>query len=401
VYLRALLAAAVLVALLLWAGGGEKLRELFWTAGEPMRASAPSRAQTPATETIDSLLAKSAKLPGMREAIEQTQPYALNVCGQDKQITIDPQIDAPNHQEEALQAQADRILRALGTTLAASSDDATQALGLQMLAVDQDGRAAAQAQLFALAGKTKSASAYRVAFAQCRLSIKPPGCSAISAKRLTELDPENADSWLHLADEELAAKRTDAAAAAFARAAQAKRYDLHYAEPFKLAQPAIENLQTPLEQMLASHSVVGIAAAFPIPQFQQTMKRCEKRAVDQDPKRHAECHYLGNLLAYSDTIVGSSVGLAIQERVARSAAELEAIKIKRDAMRYVQMDALDFTRGLQREDIPYSCEVARRTKDYIARLIRMGEIGLMHQELQRQNLTEEQAAVLYRARKPS
>jgi hypothetical protein len=398
---RALVLAVILSALLLWAGGGEKLREFFAAAGESTRALAPSGVQTTAAETIDSLLAKSAQLPGMREAIEESQPYAINVCGQEQPIVVDPQADAPNDHEKALQAQSDRILRTLGSAMAASSDDATQAVGLQMLTVGQDDRAAAQAQLFALAAKTKSASAYRAAFAQCRFGIKPPGCNEISAKQLTELDPENADSWLNLADEELAAKRPDAAAAAFARAAQAKRYDLYYAEPFKLTQPLVESLQTPLEQMLASYSMVGIAAALPYSQFQQTMKRCEKRAVDQDPKRHAECRQLGSLLAQSDTIIGNNLGLAILERVAGSAAELEAIKTKRDALRYVHIDALMLTRGLRREDELYSCEAARRIKEYIPKLIDGGEMGLVRQELQRQNLTEEQAAALYRARKPS
>ncbi|MGL4574079.1 MAG: hypothetical protein ACRCV9_04730, partial [Burkholderiaceae bacterium] len=305
---------ALLIALLLWAGSSGKLHALFADSSQLAGTPAAHGTQTPPAETIDSLLAKSMDLPGMREAAEQAQPFTMNVCGLDKPLIVDPQAEEPSEAEKALYAETDRVMLALGKTLAHSIDDATQALGLQLISMTEAERSAADAKLFALAAKTKSAYAYRTALFRCRFAAKTADCGALSAKRLTELEPDNADSWLHLADEELAAKRPEAAAAAYARAAHAKRYDLYYAEPLKLAQAALANLRTPLELTVAPQGLVGLATAFPVGQFQQVFRRCDARIVAHDPQRRAECRQLGDLLAQSDTIIGTQAGLSLREQ---------------------------------------------------------------------------------------
>ncbi|MGL4576225.1 MAG: hypothetical protein ACRCV9_15695, partial [Burkholderiaceae bacterium] len=82
-----------------------------------------------------------------------------------------------------------------------------------------------------------------------------------------------------------------------------------------------------------------------------------------------------------------------------SAAELNAIKVRRDAYRYAQSKLMDLPTDLQPQDWFYSCEAARRFKVFTNKLVQVGEMGWIREELQRQSLSEEQAAALYRARK--
>jgi hypothetical protein len=283
---------ALLIGLLLWAGSSGKLRAVF--ADNSESAPAPPGAQRPPAETIDSLLAKSLHLPGMREAIEQAQPYAVNICGLDKPMMVSPLAEEDSPEQKALEVRSQRVLDAALRTLAASSDDAVRAMSLRVRIWEEKKGAEARAELAELARTTKSAFAYRAALDTCQYNDKKPAaCREINVRRLIELDPENSASWLMLAAQERAAGRADAAAAAFERAARATRHETGFGQTMAQAAQVIATHQSPTDQALATVVVIGIAMTTPVPMYGDVIRYCEKPIVDRDPQRRSVCPATG------------------------------------------------------------------------------------------------------------
>jgi hypothetical protein len=184
--------------------------EVMQTQAKP--ASTNSTPGTTQTNTLDDLLAKSLRIPEIAQASERNAPYSLNVCGRAPVLVL-PEQDEDPAQIQQLHASIEPALQAVWQRMRTSGDDATRAIGLTALALDADSVQA----LATLAQQTKDPLAYKIALDKCQRFAGVEPCQALHPKQLTELDPDNADSWLMLAHHEMNARQPEAAAAAFAQ----------------------------------------------------------------------------------------------------------------------------------------------------------------------------------------
>lgn len=153
------------------------------------------------------------------------------------------------------------------------------------------------------------------------------GCDADAAlRRLQAREPDNAAVWLMAAD--VADARADEAgfAAALRRAAQARRYDLHYGSQWSRVREALQGVPLPplddetrryltegrIEPATSDDmraTLAGMAVDLPIAQASQ--RRCRE---DRTPYR-TDCAAVGALMADSDTFIGQMLGLSLMARL--------------------------------------------------------------------------------------
>ena len=108
-------------------------------------------------------------------------------------------------------------------------------------------------------------------------------------------DADNAVPWLELAAKARREKDAAAEAAAFARAAQAHRYETYNWSLFSFAQAAIPADATAADRWLLATQVIGVEAAMVISPYQPLFQYCSREA-QSDAAVRRQCNALAELL---------------------------------------------------------------------------------------------------------
>ncbi len=221
---------------------------------------------------------------------------------------------------------------------------------------------------------------YRLAYASCHpwvglmpaaASPETPGCARLSATRLAQLDPGNAEPWLWVlaaADE-----RGDAVAAreALDRMAASSSMDLH----FFAGAAAVSSLDLPNADVAAQSMAVMQALGTPTAPFSPLTARC-RNGAGGDAGLAATCSRIAELMVeHSDSIIGLNVGGSIHKLVTGDASWLDrAHQEEHQAGVYAPTT---------KSSEPCSGE-RQAFKDFV-RLDKVGEVALMREKLRAAN----------------
>lgn len=154
--------------------------------------------------------------------------------------------------------------------------------------------------------------------------------------------------------------------ALLAQARTARRFDLHYYDKLRWMQQALvahpptpaelatltgDDTPTPAE--LAIVTATGIDAATAMPGLGPVSQACRSDASRAMPQRGEDCRHLAQVLAHaSDTLLGSSFGIAMLARLANSPAEVATARELRRQYAWRQQQWLELTRKQPRDGMP-------------------------------------------------
>ena len=278
-------------------------------------------------------------------------------------------------------ANGDRLIEAAALNAAAHGTDVDRALAVYLAGISSragppkdnaDTRAwdATSQQLARLAVASKDAAAYALAFKACLASeARTVGaCVQISPAHWAQLDPDNAVPLLYEA--EAAKRRNDPAGmdAALLRASQAKTFQPYFETSLRLIDTPVVRSAPPAVASAAIFTLVGVAAAVPIPDLQMVNQYCAATAKGA-AQRTQVCGGLAEVLAErSAVLISMPLGAVIGERAGWSSERVAAVKTRVAALQKAQtVDLKDL----------YSCAAVERGRRYFTDFARFGEVGAM------------------------
>ncbi|HEX4584826.1 MAG TPA: hypothetical protein VH183_08340 [Burkholderiaceae bacterium] len=355
----------------------------------------------------------------------QTQsatPKSNELCGYGPVPVIDgiPQIPP-------IESTAEATLASLATDLAARSTERERALGLylRMIAASEAAAtawrrgngecadsdtacqsAAAQAiraataesrgALARLATTTSNANAYALALYSCRWETAVSDCALLSYSQWARIEPDNAVPWLYVAGD--AAQRRDRGSleAALNRASKARYSDPHWDEISRFLASDALGAQPPPVQFQLAIELLGIQAAFPLPDFPVLHEYCS--TASQDPSRVQTCDDLAAvLIEHGRSHIEVLIGGKIVEWVGATDPRLSALRDEADAIGWQWSQMVRSAQDRTQDDVLLSCDSLRRLRRNTAARLQFGEAGYLRRELAASGVTIAQAAQRRRA----
>lgn len=163
-----------------------------------------------------------------------------------------------------------------------------------------------------------------------------PLCSRAGAKRLTDLNPDNAFYWAKLAHYELAERDIAAALKSYQQASASPEFSIGWGEQIYRFSTALQDaLHT--DGSCAALTAVSIASGS-LPPFQDFTKTCRAHSSDNDWRE--ACSDLGRKMeTQALTVISRSIGFSLQRMVYEASedetgvAHLNARQERFDAMR--------------------------------------------------------------------
>jgi hypothetical protein len=400
-------AVQVLGALLLLAAVGLAV----WLATRS--PAAPQATVTAAAPTGDAF-AKANRRPnptrriaGAAAAVPAPGPGEMRVCGRNEPRW--PFEDggaqrAPAVEQAAMQARALAAVEAFASRLQGSDHERATALVLRLQAErwrqprDADecedpacwaARAARDAavarpfvdRLATLAAGSADGRVFSLAREQCflHLSGQPSSafCAALSARRWTAIEPDNAHAWLALAEEEPAAREE-----AMHRAALAPRWASHEREGWRYLDRV--GVAGGLGDLATLRALMAVPGAVQVGQLQTVLAHCEPKAL-ADGNRRQQCEQLADGLLRSPDLHGFSIGGVMAQRLKRPDGAL-----RRDEARVL----LELLSKLS-PDEPVQQQLAEQCaadmpRALALRFAREGDVAIAREELRRSGLTLEE-----------
>lgn len=212
----------------------------------------------------------------------------------------------------------------------------------------------------ALGGNDPVALAWAVA--RCR---GDSACDAEPLARWLALEPDNALPWLQLWQSQPA--RRDEALAGLRRATRFRAGWASLADTTLQALPAhvLRYLQLPLIV-----EAIGIEAALPDPGPFTVLKLCPA-SMERGSARQADCDAWARLLLQGDTLMAQGLGVRLGERLGWPPERTEPL---RQSVRDLSSTAVTSIFDLQQ---PYGCDGVRRTREWVRRVSRDGEVAAL------------------------
>lgn len=237
------------------------------------------------------------------------------------------------------------------------------------------------APLIEMAKKTTDPSIYHAALQLCNaaFSSRPPACADISAKRLTAIDPRNAQSWLYLAAE--ADRRKDPAAeeAALQRATEQSEYIQRRLPLHVVLESERLSHEAPLVKVYIANSVLTYEAINGTAGMPGVLQRfCKQPGLDL-PGRMDACRNLGKTMdAGAVGILGEKLAEVFYER---TGASKEEIRLRRGEY-HALMGFLE-----SQADEGYGCDAITRMADLVYSSLKFGERRAIRERLKEKGET--------------
>jgi hypothetical protein len=239
---------------------------------------------------------------------------------------------------------------------------------------------AARDDLVQLAIATKDPAVFALAYTNCQkrfdVTASQGACAQLSLDDWTRADADNAAPWLAMAAK--ARQENDAAAetAAFARAAQAHRYETYNWHLYSFAQAAIPDGITAADRWILTTQIIGVEAAMPMP-YQPLFQYCSRDA-QMDATVHRQCNALADLLVNkATTLLEFSMGKSLGTRVGWPAERVD--KLTQEFKASMQVI------GQMTESDPkqqWSCDSVARGNAFMSQWVELGERGLAKQGIE-------------------
>lgn len=315
---------------------------------------------------------------------------------------------------QALLSSADVRVRAAGlftAGLAIDDDGAAQVVRssaacagntLCLDRLDQARSAASEAagapsrdQLARLAADTRDPVVYALAMRRCgaasgaamttaTATTNAGACQLLSLEQWTTVDPDNAVPWLIQAER---APHGDVAEAMF-RVSRAKQIKTYWAALLPLVMGAQPAGVSPLDRSLMAVDLVGLQAAWPIPQG-GVPQFCSATAL-ADANRRETCEAITELLvSRSDALVYTTVGLGLAQRLGWPADRVAALRDEIDAGLQVQSQR---AQGAE----PLSCSSVEALLNHFTDVARGGEREALRAAMRRTGASTEELARRHR-----
>jgi hypothetical protein len=304
----------------------------------------------------------------------------LQVCGLGRVLPTTADADNINEYVEGVTREAhDRW----ESTLLDSSESRARAVGLVIQSAEyRRSELPVQAEesrdeLARLAATDKEPAVYALAVGLCRTYLSDPiaegACARLSLSEWTQVDPDNAEPWIAVAQ---AARRNgdlSAEASAFEHAAAAHSMDNSSESLFSVGLREIPQDVTPLEKAAITTELFGYLAAWAQPGFREISEHCSAEAL-QDVKIHNECNAVAELMVdHRSTLLNSVMGARVGERVGWPAERVSQLRGEREAM--IGFDPISHQE-------PWSCQSVSRLNAYMERRAQVGERAAIREQLE-------------------
>lgn len=193
-----------------------------------------------------------------------------------------------------------------------------------------------------------------IAATQCR----PTGAhcedaQAAARAQLARIDPDNVSTWLLEMAHAYQTDDRDGTRAALAKAAAASHYNDHLidavvmladqfeAHPMPSAMPDAQRAGNVSSAREARTSAWAIAAALVMPALQPVLRVCtpDKKPVG-DPITYRQCLDVAQSLAVGSSLIGSSIGVAIEARLLKGTAREAEAESRRRALSWLMANQM-------------------------------------------------------------
>jgi hypothetical protein len=252
---------------------------------------------------------------------------------------------------------------------------------------------AARDELVQLAVGTKDPAVYALAYTKCITGVEysalPGACPQLSLDEWTRADPDNAVPWLRLAAKARTEGDGAAEAAAFARAAQAHRYESYNWSLFSFAQAAMPGDVTAADRWYLTTTVIGVEAAMPMPYLTQ-FQYCSRDAM-ADAAVRRQCNALAELMVNkATTLLEFGAGKSLGARAGWPADVVDRLTQQLQA----SMQAVNQVTPSDPEQ-QWNCDSVARGNAYMSEWDQLGERGLAQQAIERSGETVAELAHKY------
>ncbi|MEP7140668.1 MAG: hypothetical protein ABI745_13635 [Caldimonas sp.] len=360
----------------IWIAVGERAIPAVVVLSAPARKAAPQPLSAPGDIAVATAVRSA---PSASRDVDRVEVCGLGLVEAGPDRTVDPAMLA---RMPAVAAARRRLV----DSLASSGDEFARAASLWLRMIDPSGVTLAadfREQLAQAAMTTRDPRVYALAFKTCRAAPEGGGCVLLSARRWAQLDIDNGEPWLFVANEAMARKdREQADEALFRLGAAARVEDRYFAVAGLLAGRAGEK-DTGL---LAAHELalesLGGMAAQATPPLQSVLTACRGPSL-VDANRRQRCDAVASALAErSDTLLYASIGAAMGRRLGWSPARTDAIA----SLSSASTQSL-FTR--EADPLQWSCARVARMLERFARQGAVGEVRFAREWIEASGSTVE------------
>lgn len=230
--------------------------------------------------------------------------------------------------------------------------------------------------------------------ARCGETPNVQRCDALDfARRWTVADTQNQLAWVALASELQRRGDSDAARAAFERAAQASVWHEQYADMARAIARALPRTLTPRERLRALHGALATAAARSVSMEPYGYLRA---ACKEPSTRDACARILETMFRDGDTLIGT----AVSARLAQAAGLLDdAVRARKQRFNATYWAVMQFP-VLEDAELDDPAVLARAV-DQVGQRVELGEMRWGQRLLLQSGVSEPDAAARFVAAHPS
>ncbi len=215
---------------------------------------------------------------------------------------------------------------------------------------------------------------YAMAVALCSkelsVAVNDGACQRISLAEWARVDSGNAVPWIAVAQAARARGDIQAEAAAFARAAEARKMVNPGESMSSFALAEVPQDATATEKAALATELIGYESAMAGPGLTEVMSYCSVAAVKQDDIRK-ECNAVAELLVGpGTTLLYLSLGGRLGERVGWPAERVRQIAAEKEEL--LQL-------AIRNEQNPWSCDTVSRINTFIVERARIGELDALRE----------------------
>jgi hypothetical protein len=247
-------------------------------------------------------------------------------------------------------------------------------------------------QLARLAAESRDPVAYALAMRRCAVGAATTAagaCQLLSLEQWATVDPDNALPWLMQADRLQAERspRVDVAEAMF-RVARSKQLKTYWAALLPLVMGAQPPGTPPLDRMLLAVDLVGLQAAWPMPQG-GVPQFCSATAL-ADANRRETCEAIADLFVNrSDALAYPMFALSLGQRLGWSAERVASLRDEIDAGLHFQAQRAQGSGEL-------SCVGVEAVLNHYTDVARTGEREALRSAMRHAGMSVEETARRYR-----
>ncbi len=251
-------------------------------------------------------------------------------------------------------------------------------------------------KLLKLADENSNGYVFMLARLACK-RFTPERCGDFSAKRWAQIDSDNIQSWLALADEAKNSKDALAQRDALLRATGARRDHMGYDATIRHLQAHMPAELSTLERGLVQMVQLSTLWSLSIEGYQQLISACATSAGNAAPLLPGSaCERAADtLVKNSDHLLGLHLGANLFRKLSSTTLAAQAAYEQSDALQHISKAV--YARHPQMDQL-YTCDamavIDQQLRDTA---VSGGEVAYVMQQMRRMNLTQAEAAARYRA----